>query len=209
MDVYASEEEQVEALKKWWKENGNAVLIGLLVGLGGLFGWNTWQARIHGQQEEASHAYQQLLSHVAGKEAKNARYIGDTLMTNHSDSPYAALSAMTLAKLEIDEGQPAAGRKHLEWVVSHSPIQAMQDTALVRLASLDLLDAKAEDALSRIGKVKHCQRMVSCMELKGDILLSLNRIDDARTAYLQAISKAESDKAELSILQLKLDDIGS
>ncbi|MGU3844696.1 YfgM family protein, partial [Vibrio diabolicus] len=43
MELYDTEEQQVEAIKDWWKENGKAVIIGAVVGLGGLFGWRYYQ----------------------------------------------------------------------------------------------------------------------------------------------------------------------
>ncbi|MEW8396328.1 MAG: tetratricopeptide repeat protein, partial [Candidatus Thiodiazotropha sp.] len=39
MSEYQTEEEQVEAIKRWWKENGTSVIAGLVIGLGGIFGW--------------------------------------------------------------------------------------------------------------------------------------------------------------------------
>ncbi len=209
MDVYASEEEQVEALKKWWKDNGNGVVIGLLLGLAGLFGWNTWQANTKAKQEEASLGYQQLLVHVAKKEAKDARYIGNNLITNYSDSPYASLSALSLAKLEVEDGQTAEARKHLQWVIANSKLPALKETAQVRIAAVSLSEGNADAALNELTAVSHCKQMVTCMELKGDILLAQGKHNDARSTYLQAISLAEADKSELSVIQLKLDDLGS
>ena len=45
MDIYASEEEQVQAIKKWGKENGPGIIAGLILGLGALFGWRYWQGQ--------------------------------------------------------------------------------------------------------------------------------------------------------------------
>ncbi|PAR85254.1 YfgM family protein, partial [Vibrio cholerae] len=43
MELYDTEEQQVEAIKDWWKENGKAVIFGAVIGLGGLFGWRYYQ----------------------------------------------------------------------------------------------------------------------------------------------------------------------
>ena len=43
MEIYMSEEERLEALKKWWKENARAILMGIAFGIAILVGWNTWQ----------------------------------------------------------------------------------------------------------------------------------------------------------------------
>jgi predicted negative regulator of RcsB-dependent stress response len=39
VEVYTTEEQQVEVIKSWWKENGTSVLAGTVIGLVGLFGW--------------------------------------------------------------------------------------------------------------------------------------------------------------------------
>ena len=38
MEQYETEEQQVEAIKRFWKENGLSLVIGALLGLGGLLG---------------------------------------------------------------------------------------------------------------------------------------------------------------------------
>jgi len=31
LDVYSTEEEQVEAIKKWWNENGKSIIAGIII----------------------------------------------------------------------------------------------------------------------------------------------------------------------------------
>ncbi|WP_025553346.1 YfgM family protein, partial [Vibrio parahaemolyticus] len=57
MELYDTEEQQVEAIKDWWKENGKAVIIGAVVGLGGLFGWRYYQDTVIQASETASQSY--------------------------------------------------------------------------------------------------------------------------------------------------------
>ena len=40
MEIYSTEEQQVDAIKQFWKDYGNSILIGAVVGLGGLYAWN-------------------------------------------------------------------------------------------------------------------------------------------------------------------------
>jgi predicted negative regulator of RcsB-dependent stress response len=150
-----------------------------------------------------------MLSHVAKNEARDARYIADNLITNYSDSPYAAMSALTMARLEIVDGQSEEARKHLKWTIDNAKLPALKETAQVRMAKLILSEGKADEAWTTVSAVGHCKQMVTCMELKGDILIAQGKVDEARSTYLQAISLAETDKSELSVIQLKLDDLGS
>jgi predicted negative regulator of RcsB-dependent stress response len=39
---HITEEEQIEALKRWWEENGKQTLLGIALIVGGYFGWQAW-----------------------------------------------------------------------------------------------------------------------------------------------------------------------
>ena len=57
MEIYETEEAQVEALKRWWKENGQSTIIGLVLGITIILGWNFWQEHKKNQAEQASIAF--------------------------------------------------------------------------------------------------------------------------------------------------------
>ena len=63
-----SEEEQLDAVKRWWKENGMSLIAGAVLAAAGVFGWNAWQNYQQGQAEAASMRYQQLVNMTAGNE---------------------------------------------------------------------------------------------------------------------------------------------
>ena len=89
-----SEQEELEALHKWWKENGRAVAIGLVLGLGGVFGWTTWQARVEAAAEEQSVAYQNLADTAALGNHAEAVPLADEIIAAAPASEYAALAAL-------------------------------------------------------------------------------------------------------------------
>ena len=60
MEIYTTEEEQVEALKKWWRENGKAVIAGFIIGFGAIFGWREWQAHVTEEAQKASRQFQEM-----------------------------------------------------------------------------------------------------------------------------------------------------
>ncbi|MFA9420782.1 MAG: YfgM family protein, partial [Gammaproteobacteria bacterium] len=49
-----TDEEQVEKLRKWWEENGRAVITGLVLGVVGLFGYRYWVDQQEATAEAAS-----------------------------------------------------------------------------------------------------------------------------------------------------------
>lgn len=70
MDVYTTEEQQVEAIKKWWRDNGKAVVLGAVIGLGGLYGWRYYQAELETSREQASAQYTQVVNALAAGDAQ-------------------------------------------------------------------------------------------------------------------------------------------
>ena len=64
MSGYETDEEQLEALKKWWAENGKAVLVGVVLGLGAIFGWRGWISHEQGRSEAASALYEEVINAI-------------------------------------------------------------------------------------------------------------------------------------------------
>ena len=62
-----TEDQQLEELKKWWKENGSSIITGVVLGLAILFGaraWFAWQERT-AQQASAVYTVMMLsLIHI-------------------------------------------------------------------------------------------------------------------------------------------------
>ena len=65
MEVYTTEEQQVEVIKNWWKENGTSVIAGTVIGLVGLFGWRYYNEMQQNNQEAASQAYNEMTAQLA------------------------------------------------------------------------------------------------------------------------------------------------
>ncbi len=98
MDVYQSDEEQIDALKKWWQENGNSVIAGVILGLTAIFGWRGWQDYKIEQAEAASELYQQMVIAVRDdKNAKNAKETANNILAEYESTAYSVFAKLTLA----------------------------------------------------------------------------------------------------------------
>ena len=67
MNEYETEEQQLEALKKWWKENATSLILGLAIGVSGLFGWRYYLDQNHMHAVMASDMYMQLVQSASTK----------------------------------------------------------------------------------------------------------------------------------------------
>lgn len=208
MDIYATEEEQVEAIKKWWKENGTSVILGLVIGLAALFGWRAWQAKINVSGEQASTLFSKLNSLIAEKKYEDAAAAGQQLMDNFEETPYASFAALMLANVAVDSGDTELAAQQLRWVADHASLAEIKFTASLRLARLYLSNGDADAAWALITVLEADSKRSSVHELKGDILLAKNKPEKAKNAYLQALALTPSGPGANSLLEMKLDDLG-
>lgn len=208
MAIYDSEEEQIEALKRWWKDNGTAVIAGLVLGLAGLFGWRSWQSHIRAQADAASIAYQDMMSKMAENKPKAAAEVGTALVKKYPGSAYASLAALTLAKVHADRGELDKAETQLKWAVAHSDIAEVKNIARIRLGRVLLSAGKPDQAWNAIAPLKSDTSLISLDELKGDILAAQGKKQAARTAYLQALTIGQTIRAGNGFMKLKLDALG-
>ena len=118
-----TEEEQVEALKRWWQENGKSLILTIAVSVGGVLSWNAYQDHQTNESELASVYFQQLMTSApAGQlgetEIAEIRYNSDLLKKEFSASTYAQFAALMIARVEVQEGNLAAATTELEWVIA-------------------------------------------------------------------------------------------
>ena len=209
MDVYRTEEEQVEALKRFWKENGKPILAGLALGLALLFGWRSWQLYVANQEAKASYAYQVLMSYRNENKDGLARAAAEKVIEDHPRSSYADLARLQLAWLANKEGKAEEATARLHEVMQKAGMEGIREIARIRLARLTLGEGRAEQALELLQGIRTSATLLLAEELRGDILLKLGRTDEARKAYASALELANKGvRTEAPLLSLKLEDLG-
>lgn len=205
---YVSEEEQVESIKKWLKANSGAIVAGIVIGLAVIFGWQYWTAYQAEQAEQASLQYQTLTRAIEDTAVAKARQQGQVLVEEFPTSPYAALAALWLAKLAVDEGDNAAALEQLQWVIEHASQDELKDIARLRLVRVLLAEGRLDDAEVRLEQVSNPSFTAELEELKGDLYLKRNDPLKARAAY-EAARTALGSSGGGTLLQVKLDNLPS
>ena len=209
MDVYRTEEEQVEALKRFWKENGKAILSGLALGLALLFGWRSWQLYVANQGAKASYAYQVLMSYRSENKDGLAKAAAEKVIEDHPRSSYADLARLQLAWLANKEGKAEEAAALLREVMQKAGMEGVREIARIRLARLSLGKEGPEEALKLLEGLRTPAALLLAEELRGDILLKMGRTGEARKAYARALELARKEvRAEVPLLSLKLEDLG-
>jgi len=207
LEGYTSEREQVDAIRQWWQSNGKSIVLGLAVGLAGIGGYRYWDSTQDAKAENASINYEQFLNLAGQGGSKEAIETGQAILGAYPDSSYARLTALLMAKLEVDEGKPEEAKKHLQWVIDHAGSKEVAALAKARLAQLVLADGDADAALKLFEQIgaAHRERFA---ELKGDIFARLGKRDDAAKAYAQAQKLVADSGADPRLLELKIEALG-
>lgn len=202
MEQY-TDDERVEDLRKWWKENGASILIGIALGVIAIFGWRYWSSHRDAQAEIASRAYDAFVAAAEKPDADQARQRGQALTTDFPQSPYATLAALRLAKLALDGGDHAAASQQLEWAIGNARLDELRDIARLRLARVKFAAGQTAEAEKLLEGVTTASLNAEREELKGDLYLAGKNPDAARTAYAAALAASGGNR----LLQLKLDNL--
>lgn len=203
MEQFSTEEQQVEAIKRFWKENGFPIIIGAAIGFGGLFGWRYYNDSVVTQQEQASEAYTQVLEELnKGPEGFSK---GIDFVKGDSDSNYRVLVALRLAKEAVERNDLPEAEKQLQWSADNIDVAAIKGVALLRLARVQLQQEQHDKALASLEKVTDEAFKAKVAEVRGDVYQRQGKLDKAREQY----SAALEDDANNSFLKMKLDDLAS
>lgn len=203
MDHYVSEDEQVEAIKKWWEANGGAIIVGVVIGLLVIFGWQYWASYRANQAEQAALRYAALSQAVEDNDANQARQEGRVLMEDFSDSAYATLAALQLAKLAAQKRDNATAIERLEWALEHTRQEGIKDIVRLRLARVLLAEKRYDAAEELLNQVTGTSFTAELENLKGDLYVARNQLAKARAAYQAALGASGGNP----MLQMKLENL--
>jgi predicted negative regulator of RcsB-dependent stress response len=211
VEGYISEQEQVEVLKTWWKNNGRSVITGLVLGFAAIFGWRTWQGNVATQMEGASQGFQQMMGQIVEKKPEEAKKTGNEIVAKFEKSPYAVFASLALAKLAVEEAHDlTVAKKHLQWALEHVTERELIPVIRMRLARIHLAEGNADQALAILQDIPDAAaaKLSSYQELKGDVLAAQGKTDEARRAYVEALALQGVNRSGVSMVEMKLNDLG-
>ncbi len=204
MEGYSSEQEQIEAIKSWWRQNGKAVILGIGAGATVIVGGRWWMGQQETRAELASAMYEQVLTDIRLNESESAADRGARMLDEYGATSYAMFTALTLAKLAVEQGDLTMARTRLQWVIDHSEDAALKDVARLRLARVLLGEGDHAAALAQAEAVAGADFALPKLELKGDAYLALGRMSEAHSAYSAALAASEGGLSRAR-LEMKLD----
>ena len=203
-----TEEEQVEKLKAWLKENGMAIVMGIVIGVGGIGGYNYW---VHHQQTvaaEASDHYMQMMQALEADNDEEVRARAAILQADYAATDYASLATLAMARMLVDNEDFSAAIDSLQPLVSSTEQTALVYIARVRVAALQIQLQQYPEALATLNAGFPDQFAALVDELRGDALALQGKTEEAILAYRKA-QTAQPQPANPEFLRQKLNELGS
>ncbi len=204
MEIYQTEEQQVEAIKSFWSKNGNSMIAGLVIGLAGFVGYNYYQEQQLAEQQQTADSYIANME-LADKNPEEFIQKAQAFISEHKDSSYASLTALAMAKSVLSHKGYSQAAKFLQTAIENAPNTGIQAIATIRLARLQTQLKQYDDALANLAKPMPKSFTASIEENKGDIYVLQSKNDLARAAYQAAIDN-NGLKASPA-LQMKIDNL--
>lgn len=206
MEVYTTENEQVDALRRFFAENGKALAVGVVLGIGALVGWRYWQNHQNSSMMEASQAYEHASVALASGKAEDVAAAEKFIQANSNN--YGVFAALQLAQHFAQQNDFAKAEQQLVLAQSHAKDENLLALVNLRLASVQLQEKKLDEALKTLDGVKGEGWMAMMQDLRGDVLLAKGDSKGAREAYSKGI-ESNASQALAAVMRMKLNNLSS
>jgi len=203
------EQERVEALKAWLKDNGKWILLTLVLTVGSFTSVRGWQFYQSNQASEAGTLYAELEKQLNSNDPKRINDAATAVMEKYQSTAYAPRAALLAAQVNIQARDVARAKSQLQWVVAHAGEDGLKDVARLKLASVLLDEKNYTEALKLLDATAPDSFVGLYADLKGDVLNAQGKMEEARAAYLLAFDKTDANSQYRSLIQMKLDALGS
>ncbi|MFM8864210.1 MAG: YfgM family protein [Limnohabitans sp.] len=202
------EQEQLDQLKHFWKNWGNAISWVLILVLGAYASWQGWQYWQSNQAGKASALFDELEKAVLAQDLPRIERSMADMKDKFGSTQFAHQAGLLAARSLADKDKADQARVLLAWVAADAPAAALRELARIRLASLQWETQTADEALKTLATSFATDMAPLAEDLRGDLYLSKGQTADAVKAYEKAF-KALPDSSEYRrVVQAKLGALG-
>ena len=209
MSVYMTETEQLEEIKKWWKRYGNYITVPLSILLLVISGYKYWIWHEEKVTQQASNSYEQLMAAFSTQDTKAVRAYAKVLITDYSQTIYADVARLTLAKLYVAHEKYPKAETELAYVANHSKQPVLVQIAKIRLARILAANKSYDDALKQISSMSSDLYLPVANELRADIYAEKGQYQEALALYRQAINDVQKNGMGNLFLEMKTNELAA
>ncbi|MGK2946444.1 MAG: YfgM family protein [Candidatus Malihini olakiniferum] len=204
MEVYTTENKQVNALRCFFIENGKALVVGIVLGIGALVGWCYWHNYHYKEAISSSLAYQQASKALAKGDAPSVTL--EEKFSGENKNSYGVLFSLQLARYHADKGEFAQAEAQFRTALTQTKDVNLQSLIALRLARVQVQQEKTDDALKTLDTITQAGWVAMAADVRGDALLRKGDNTAARTAYEKGIS-SNSPQVLQALLRMKLNNL--
>lgn len=201
------DQDELQALKTWWKENWLLIVGGLAISFAIVFGYRSWQGMQRDAAEAASDVFAKASTAATLGELDGLKAAVDTLKQEYSRTPYAAQAALLLAAAAVEAADFAAAESELRWVMENTSDEELALLARLRLARAMLANDKAAEVPALLASVEAGGFASLYAETRGDALLLQGDREGARAAYQEALDLLEEGVGNREVVEMKLQNV--
>ncbi len=202
------EQEQLDELKHFWKQYGNAITWFLIVVMGAYVAWNGYQYWERQQSSKASALFDEVERTAASGDAAKLERAWNDMKERFPGTTFAAQSALLAAKVFQQAEKTDAAKSALVWASEHASDEASAQLARLRLANLLTQQKAYDEALKTLSKPFQPAFAGLAADIQGDIAVSQNKPQDAIQAYGDAWTKLEDNPEYRRLVAAKLNALG-
>ncbi len=208
MEAYATEEQQLEAVKNWFKKHGNQLTWALIIIFSIIAGVRYWFHHQDVVAEQASENYVSLMMAFEQKDETTLKSKAELLLKQYPQTPYASLAALVIAHQAVKDNDYKKAIEGYQWVINHGKQADFSALSRARLMRLLIAENKLDEALAVFDEQKARGFLPLMAEMKGDVLLKKNDPKGAKSAYELAIKSAKEESMVGPLLKMKLEELG-
>ncbi|MFZ7260626.1 YfgM family protein [Avibacterium avium] len=202
--AYTIEEEQeLNELKTWWKENGKLVVAIFVLTLAGVFGWRYWQSHQIAQNQQRSAQYEQLVSQFQADKA-NVGSVEQFAQSNDKTA-YAVFALLDAASISVQKQEFAQAENLLKQALANADDDILRSVSALRLAAVQFQQQQFDNALASLDQVKGDAWNSAAFLLKGDIQLAKGDKESAKASFEQGLKNASPVVTDL--IQVRLNNL--
>ncbi|KTD04201.1 transmembrane protein [Legionella geestiana] len=209
MTVYRTEDEQIEAIKNFWKRYGNLITLVLSCVLLIAAGVRYWNWHTEKLQLQASATFERMMYAFSNHNNREVRSYANTLVNEYGKSVYADGARLALAKLYVEKSQYDKAQEALEQVGAHSAMPALRQVAKIRLSRVLAAQKNWDKALAALAQLDDAAYLPEINELKGDIFASTGHYQQAVASYQEAIREVRTHGMGNLFLEMKTNELAA
>lgn len=204
MSYNSTGEEQMAELKEFLKKFWKLILAILVIGLVAVWGWRYWQTHQSEQMEQASDRYELLIAKLDPAQPESVTEL--VAFAQDNNNTYGVFSYLKAAQYYVEVLKDYAGAQALlESAAKQTDEESVLSIINIRIARLQYQQELLEESLATLAKVTESSWSAVTNDIRGDVLVALERYSDACLAYEVVLASEPTPELETNV-KMKLNE---